>query len=246
MSLEDKKLNGWTTISEIAFDYKNQKGEPGMASFFRYANLIIRGITYLNFRNPTNVDHVELIPNALNIVDLPSDYVDYTKVAVKIKGRLMKLTPNENIDLPLDVDCGEPDRDVEESDSNIPDYTISNYGIRGAASGTYFKIDKQRNQLIIEGSLPVGNNVIHLDYITSGVSLTTNTVIPLQCREALVTWLAWKDIEYDRTFSLPEKKEREHQFGVACEELDNFDLRFTAEELLDEFYASSMQTPKRS
>ena len=64
------------------------------------------------------------------------------------------------------------------------------YGVHDSRTKVRYKIDHIRNRMTLKGELPVGEP-IYLEYISSGVKPTGDTVIPLIAEDCMLHGLAW-------------------------------------------------------
>jgi len=263
MSNADKKLSGYTNIAEIVYDYINETGNYTMKDFMRLSQIVIRGITKLNIRNLHRVEVADLEVNTeLYTTDLPDDYIDWVRLGLDYDGRLYPISHNPNLILPRGEDCGVEDRDVANINTNVittsttspvlylpfytsGTYTPAIYGLSGGWADMFFRIDDEYRRIILEGEMPVGHVNIRLEYISSGVSLTTQTVIPLQAKEVLIAWLRWRTSIDDPGTPFNKVLEFKNLYGTELAELDSIEYKLTLDQLRDAGYRSQKQGMKR-
>lgn len=258
MSNWDRKSSRFTSVREVVFDYMNETGGYEMSNFMRYSQIVIRYITQLNLHVLDNIEIAHLPVNTdLNSVDLPQDYISYTKVAINVNERLWTLTENRNINLPREnLECGEETRDTVAADSNltrrvyfVPSYSQGNYtptlyGRRGARNIGYFRIDKKFNSMYLEGDLTAYGNEIILEYVSSGIG-GADTVVPRQAHEVLISWLKWKVRDSDPLMNATQVRDAENQLGIEEDKLKDFEWQFTLDDYMDEWRSTLSQSIKR-
>jgi hypothetical protein len=117
------------------------------------------------------------------------------------------------------------------------------YGLGGGFNIAYFRIDKERRQMIVSGSVP--NDEIVLEYISTGVSKHSTTLIPYQALAALKAYIHWQRIEYDNNYGTGEKQRKQRLFDEECQALTSFECKITKDEFLDSCYRNFKQSAKR-
>lgn len=220
-----------------------------MIGYAKYMQILIDGLVQFNIQNPTNIEVASIPITTLNIINWPEDMTDYVLVGLVVNERIWSFTYNPNIALMTDFSCGTDTRSVTESNSNIyfmggnseGIYIPPTFGTGGGYNSNYFRIDKKRRLIIIEGELPSGNRNVYLQYLGTGIDLGGNTVIPRKIKPVLLAFLAWKDVEYLDSVSPYEKKERENQYGIELQKVTEADFRWSLQEYMDYYYMSSKQ-----
>ena len=144
----------------------------------------------------------------IRTVTLPPDYQNYTKLGVlNGVGELVPLKYNSNLTNVSDLI---PTRIADTQSANFVNYysfsspvffnfwngsSYSNlYGVSGAGLyGGGFKIDNANGVIILDSSF--GYTGLVLEYVATPDE-TQEYRVPVQFREAIISWLAWKDIEF--------------------------------------------------
>lgn len=151
----------------------------------------------------TNIKTVYLTVNEQNTAPFPKDYVNYISVSYEFQGRLVPLTFNRNIAMPVNQSCGEWERnsltDTNEdfkSGGNIIDPV--QYTTGGGFNSSYYRIDEANKQIIFLKQRVTGS-VFILDYKSSGLGVETQ--IPRDAIPALVNFVHWQLNIFDRTMS---------------------------------------------
>jgi hypothetical protein len=221
-------------------------------------NKVIRGFVDLNIWHvAVNNIRVEYLPvSGMNTVDLPDDYVNYRKIGIDVGGQIWTLTVNEDMSLPRGEKCGEDIRAVIDSNNPamfginygyyFPDHYRNGrfvggaYGIGGGFNRAYYRIDMERRQIVLMGSVPKGEIV--LEYISTGVSVNRQTVIPRQYLEVLIAWCVWKLTPRDQAA----KRERAKiDYMEEIEKVRFLEASMTVDEFRDAIYQSFYASPKR-
>ncbi len=254
MSLENTKTQGFVTIRYIVMSILNRLKEYSMRDYKYIAQLVIEGFTDLNmYHLSNNVEVQYLYMTAAKTVSVPTDFIDWIKVGITINGKIMALTKDDSIALPRKFEDG---KDVGNIDaSNINQYVVFTdhfrrgryvggmYGMRGGVNQAYYRYDAERRQFIFTGNIP--RSEIVLEYISSGVSLTSSTVIPRVAHQPLVYYFMWQRVEFDPRVSESVKARKQALYDQEVEKARYFTSAPTIEEYRDSLYKSIKQTAKR-
>jgi hypothetical protein len=217
---------GWITIDTVIKDYLDES-EQSNHKYFKCFNLAFRGMEQLGLDFFYNIKSVKLPVNPNQTVELPLDYVNYTKVGVfNDIGEVIPLTYNSKLTTFADLFPDRLDRVTDNtlynyySPQNAIFYNYYNgagYGnIYGLPSGSpfvgNFKIDAKNSLILLNDTFYY--KYIVLEYIASPTE-GEEYFIPVQFREALLAYIAWRDIANvpsSRKGSLGDKRDRRHEF----------------------------------
>lgn len=253
---------GAITIERIVayvLDELNKEGEWSEYAE-KVATKVIRGIMDLNIYTLSSTSVAYLRVNPDNTVDLPDDYIDYIKIGILYNNRIWTLTVADTIALPREELCGQDIRDALVTTG--PDNTVGAgrgyyfpvgayngvsmggmYGLTGGFNVAYYRIDRERNQIVLDGRIP--KCIVALEYQSAGIGLGTNTLIPAQAVECLVAFGVWRMKEGDSTISQSEKERAKNQYMEQLEKLRFFESACTIDEWKDAIYSSATLAPKR-
>jgi hypothetical protein len=255
MSLETPKVQGTTTINYVVMSVLNRLKDYSMRHYSFLEQICIEGYTELNLWYLDNIEVVYLRMSDAKTVDLPPDYVDYTKIGVPVAGKLRVLTNNQNILLPREFQDGEPVGNTDDAQTIGYDavYFIDHfrngqfvggmYGFPGANDQAFYRVDRESRTIVFSGSIPRGEVV--LEYISSGVNLSGTTVIPREAVPALRAYLQWILIENDSKVSASEKERKKNQFDEQVHALQFFQTSFTKDEYKRHVMKHTRQSIKR-
>lgn len=213
-------------IEQAVKSYCNELGDFNHDQYDRYLQIVIEGYTELNIQHIFTYQPVYLTVNEANLAKMPSDMIDYYLIGLVEEGKIWELTRNEQIAIPKSEVCG-----IEVSNSDLlsaidtPDTAV--YNSKGTWNIGKYKIDKKRRLIIFEGSM--AGQTIYMEYISSGVSLTGNTFVPVEILPMLKAYLNWVITERDKKISLGEKERSLRLFRRAeirwAERMNNFTLQ---------------------
>lgn len=248
------KTLGTTTINYVVMSVLNRLKDYSMRHYSFLEQICIEGYTDLNLWHLDNIEVVYLRMSDAKTVDLPPDYVDYLKIGVPMAGKLRVLTNHEKILFPREFGDGEPVGNADDDGGTQDALYFTNhfrngqfvaglYGLPGGIDQAWYRIDREERQIVFSGSIP--RSEVVLEYISSGVGLSTSTVIPREAVPALRAYLLWQLIENDSKVSATEKERKKAQYEEQLHALDFFQSAFTADEYKRHVLKHTRQSPKR-
>ena len=254
MSLTTPKTQGTTSINYVVMSVLNRLKDYSMRHYSFLEQIIIEGYSELNLWHLDNIEVVYLRMSEAKTVDLPADFVDWTKIGVPMAGKIRVLTNHKKILLPRTFEDGAPVGNTDDSGTYIDSVYFSShfrdgqfigglYGIPGGADSGFYRLDRETRTIIFSGSIPRAEIV--LEYISTGVKLQGTTVIPREAIPALRTYALWQLIENDPKVGATQKERKKEQYEEQLHALDYFQSAFTADEYRRHVYKHSKQTPKR-
>lgn len=219
----------WITLDSTIYDYINQ-AELSQNKYFKLFHLAFQCMEDLGIDFFYQIKSVKLPINSNKTVTLPSDYLNYTKLGVlNGVGELIPLKYNEKLTTFADLN---PNRIVDTQATNfINFYSFSSpifynfwngnnysnlYGVNGVGLyGGGFKIDNHNGVILLDSSF--GYNGLVLEYVASPQE-GEEYYIPMQFRQAIINWLAWKDIQFlppTRRGAIANVDRRRHEYFEA-------------------------------
>lgn len=196
----------WITLDEVIKEYLSQ-AELNMAHYRRIFNIAFRGLEDMSFNmfQQPKTTKLPVLPN--NTVRLPQDYINYIKIGVhNEKGELATLMRNDNLseynaELTSRLD---ENTDGEADLSNIRDFIYLNYDNNGAVYnlqgvGSFlvgageFTVNESLGLILLDNSFSY--DYVILEYLSSPRE-DESFKVPIQVKEALISWIAWKDVQY--------------------------------------------------
>lgn len=161
-----------------------------------------------------------------NTAELPNDYLDYTRVQVRVgqhvvplvEDNSLQLVPNYNSDFeiqPYSEGVAEPSANTSgyyTTGYASPYWWVVNWNSWGENTGRMFggvggysdtfKVNKARNEIKINENLCVGEVV--LEYISNGMDADSATHIDAYAQFAIEKFAMWQFKEHNRTYSVGE------------------------------------------
>jgi hypothetical protein len=256
MSVVDPKIAGLVTIRQVIMSVLNRLSTYDLKSYKRLVQIAIEGYTELALWHINSLEVVYLHMSAAKTVNLPSDFISYTKIGIPINGKLKVLTNKEQILLPRLFDTGEAvgntDGDDTEGISNaifFSDHFRGGafigglFGLPGSIDSAYYRVDYENRQIVFSGETP--RSEIVLEYVSSGLRANGSSLIPRETVPALRNYVLWQMVENDFRIAYNEKERRKREYEESVEALRSFVNSFTADEYKRMVYSTARQTPKR-
>lgn len=194
----------YITLDSIINDYINE-AQLSNHAYFRLWHIAYRGMENLGLDAFYQIKSVKLPVNSNLTVTLPADYLNWSKVGVlNDVGEIIPLNYNEKLTTFADLS---PTRLEQTEDFTLGtwqyQYTWYNYwngwmytNVYGVPSGQpfvgSFKVDMANGVILLNDQYSY--EYIMLEYVASPAP-NNDYYVPLQFREALVSWLRWKDIQ---------------------------------------------------
>lgn len=252
-------------LGDIVREWLIEKGEGQDNLYKRMYFIGTSGLRELHMDVNGLVKIVELTINDTDTVDLPSDYLQYSKVGLcGADGRIHSLGLDNNLCLnKIYDDCGTrlPHTQIEGGDGIIvsengvntpwtfaPGVFGEQGGMFGLGGGNnangYFRYDRASNQLLL-ANMRVPSTSIILEYI-SDLSATEDgdfIVHPFDI-QALKEWMSWRYIANNMNASLGEKVNRERMFYNARLKMNQRYNSATTQEWAEALRASNMASPR--
>jgi hypothetical protein len=234
------KTNGITTLQTIVYEVMNDLGKTQMHDFKRYLQWAIRGYKKLNMFHLNTVETFTSSVSEINTVNLPDDFINYTRIGY-VKGNVI-YTLSRNDDLLLTFSTVDGNEVVGESMKD--NQNILNAVWLAAPQQVFnigfYRLDRANNRIVLQGNL--SDFTIVVEYISSGISLNGQTYIPEIAREALIAYLHWQRV-LNGEGTLNEAMYRERLFTDAVDDIENFEWSCTPEEFLDVINSARTQLP---
>lgn len=244
----------WVSLDSVIYDYISE-AEISQNKYFRLFHLAFRCLDQLGIDFFYQIRTVKLVVNANKTVTLPEDFLSYTKLGIlNGVGELVPLKYNEKLTTYADLRA---ERIADTQASNFANYysfsspifynywngaTYENmYGLPGGymyAGG--FKIDAQNGVILLDSAF--GWSGLVLEY-TASPKEGQEYMIPVQFREAMIAWLAWKDIANISSRShmgLGDKRDRRHEYFEAR----RLGIRQFRPFYLDQAYIANLETSR--
>lgn len=215
----------YISLDSIITDYLVES-EQSQHKYFKLFHLAFRGMEQLGLDFFYQVKSVKLPINANLTVNIPADYLNWTKVGVLNGiGEIIPLYYNDKLTTYADLS---PDRLEKTQDNNLlsnewGQNTWCNYWNGGAYVNIYgvpsgapfagsFKVDTENGVILLNENFAF--EYLMLEYVSSPTE-GQDYYVPVQFREAMIAWLSWKDstgVPSRTHVSLGDKAAKRHDF----------------------------------
>jgi hypothetical protein len=215
----------WITLQEVVYQYIDQ-AQLTEGDFRRLWVAGVRGVEELGmdvYQMPKTVK-LTVLPN--KTVPLPTDYISYKRIGVfNSKGEIATLKHNPKLST---FGINSANRTEINTDDNsdlfrFKDLAYINYWDGGSYVNIFglghvlsnageFVVDEEQGVILLDNDYE--KDYIVLEYMSSP-SLDPDMKIPIQTREAVMSWISWKDIEFlptSRKVNMSEKQVRRREY----------------------------------
>lgn len=214
------------TLDSVIYEYIDETKQSNN-NYARLFNIAFRGMEQLGIDFFYAIRSKRLTVESNKTVVLPNDYLNYSKVGIlNSVGEVITLTYNQNLTTYADT---LPNRLALTQDFtlgsslNVTTPVFYNYyngsgytQAYGVPSGSpfvgTFKIDDDNGVILLGENF--GYDYIILEYLASPKE-GEDYRIPMQFRQALISWLSWKDVATlpsSRRGNLGDKRDRKNEF----------------------------------
>lgn len=217
----------WIPIDDPINAYLD-RSEQGIHKYAKCWHIAFDGMQQMGLDFFYQIKSVKLPINPNFTVDLPSDFLNWSKAGVlNDNGEIIPLNYNDKL-----TTYGQfsPDRLQKTQDNTLFNFFWGNtplwynfwtgnsfttlYGFpSGAPFVGSFKIDRTTGVILLNETYTY--DYLMLEYIASPPAEGDQFFIPMQFKEAFMWWIAWQDISMlpsSRRGNLGDKRERERQY----------------------------------
>jgi len=278
----DEKNQSVVTLDYIVRTVMADKKETSTHNYQQYLQFAALGIINLNLFKLDTINVKYLPVNKNMTVDLPCDFVEYNIIGICTRnGRIVTLGLDNSLCLPRKTDiCGNVLSSSEQSTGAVNgsssssqsevgfgfgylfvphfrggQYVGEQYGQGGGFAPGYFRIDKQRRQIVLDTRIcnvrtgvdtdPILLNEIVLEYKSSGVDPDGGGMVPIQALLSMRAWVHLQIAQNDPKMAESKIRRRLDTYDLEYFKLSKLMNSFTKSELNDVFYRSTKLSPKR-
>lgn len=232
---------GFINIDHVIKSYMNEINDATTANYNRFKQIVIEGYADLNIHHTTYIETYISEVNEDNQILLPMDYIDWIQVSLEVGGEFWSLKENPDLIVSGLDNCGGVV--VYDEHSNVPEIVGQQFARRSRNRLGEFNIDRVNKVIGFKGDFE-GKNVF-VEYTSTGINKSGSTWIPRELLTALKRYLDWIVTENDKTVNIQSKMRKEHLFGLALQQYDNFKNSIGADQLLAIIRSGYTQGVKR-
>ena len=232
-------------LEEIINELLVEEGKTSENEFLRYFKLGMNGLKELNFDVSGGVRTIELIVDSNTLtVDLPSDYVRYTKIGVYGNDGDIHPIGLRNQKSLISTVANNTSSNDDELNPSYFEYS-QEYGVGGGNNANgYFRVDSENSTIQFTSTLS-GKKII-IEYITSSLIHPTEgkVVVHQLMADALRGYIYWKSIHRKRGIDQGEKDLAKRDYYNEKRLARARMLSFTKQEALETTRRAFKQSPK--
>lgn len=206
------------TIDQVVQEAMNSYPELQLEDkqYDRFLAFVVRGIRHLRlYVTKDGKKIVKVTPNLINRVPFPVDMEEFIGLGVPVNGKIYWLTRNNEIVTTTTVSGIDESLDSDKGEGVVLETIQANTwaSVGGVNLQGYYTLDYEKEELVINANR---SSDLLLAYVSSGISNTDVSYIPSKYVEALIDWIAWKDIQKDRSVPETTKLSYKKSFDDSC------------------------------
>lgn len=196
----------WISLDECVTAYMDEAELSGH-KYFKIWHLAFRALTELGLDAFYQVKSIKIPVNSNLTAPLPADYLQYSKVGVlNQQGDIITMGVNNKLTVAFDLNPTRLEQTQDDTlvtqlnQGGVAWYNYWNgqgYGqVYGLPSGSpfigSFKIDSNNGVIVLSENFPY--EYVMLEYVASPSPNAGDYFLPIQFKEAVIAYIAWKDI----------------------------------------------------
>ncbi len=232
----------YESIQNVVRDFLSEKGDFTDVNYVRYLKMAMRGFANLNIHTLNSFRTTLLTLNTLNQAQLPSDYINWSRIGHVSDNKIVMLDINDDLCL---MDSETAESSAEESTINV---LFSGRSIPVIYSASYSSTIPScrvfRDEGIIQFSTTTPKTLV-MEYASNGINPDGATYVPYFVAEALVEYLHWRDRKNDKRYTRGEVMDAKMDYLEAERILLDIETLPTLQDIVSSFKSTWKQTPKR-
>lgn len=214
-----------TSLKSIVDDVliENSEGEGNFLRYLRFAERCTQFLSYYLF---DNVKSCKIVVDKTKLTaPFPMDMAKFSRLCVIVDGELKTLSLNPNLEINRDINCGEVEgsESVDDFGDDVHAY-IHNSGIPFIGD---YRMNERMGVFEFSSNIPYTDLI--LEYISTGLNQTGETLVPEVARETIMAWINWKRAKGN------ERQYKEVEFNNEYIKLRQLELP-PLHEMMDVFY----------
>ena len=202
--------------------------------------IAVECLSELNIYHSQQIREAYLDISPVNIANLPPDFIECATIppSVIIGNRIHPLSLDNNIPLDTAIDCGNetnPQPVGITAGSHYPYYRdidyAGQYGSHPTKNIGFYRIDKSARIIRLRGNIT--SDKLYLEYLSTGVSLDGETLIPRELMPVIRDYLLWQSIEHDPSHAANDKERKEQAYNNSMLKYHHWKSSFSIQEFLD-------------
>lgn len=218
---------GHIELKQLIENLLFESGEDDSHKYMMYKSHGIRALKEFHMDITREVKTVALVMDSIKSVELPSDYINWTKVGLQIGDKIKAFIPDNQIALNWsENNCGDKQvnasatdyyNSITETDLRYPvrfwnitskyndygEYAGGDYGYGAGPIRNGFRINDGR----IYFNSDVNTTVVYLEYISNGFNPSEQSLVPETCEDAIRMYIKWKEASFSSNKGGPAGRE---------------------------------------
>jgi hypothetical protein len=241
-NIQERDSNAFVPLDYVVRSFMNERQDFNLDNFEPYLQIIREGYMTLNIHRIRTIRPYYTTVSEANIAALPPDYIDYNRIGIIFDGKIWELGYNPDINLPRNEVCGVTVGNPDNL-SAIP----SPYWYEPTYGGGYnigkYRIDEERRVIIFDGDM--ASKEICIEYVSTGMSITSKTYVPRVVIPVLKAYLNWIIVERNEKKGIGQSMRAEQLYNRALIEFNVFKNKFTIQEFMDALRSGYTRGVKR-
>jgi hypothetical protein len=184
--------------------------------------------------------------NSLMQAPLPSDYMRYSKIALNYGGRLITLGLDVNMNIPTTMQATNFEQvNNDEASTNQGVFFINHtwrgtyypalFALGGGFNQAYYRIDPTNTFIQLSNGVDGGDVV--LEYLSTGIDVNSQTLVPPYYLEPMRNYIIWQLAEFEPQKYPVNSQNRERIYTESMAEAAMAQGN-TIDEILDAYYSA--------
>jgi hypothetical protein len=213
-------MQGYQTIDSIVRETCFELDDNGMHNYVKFLKWGLDCVQELRLDSLQEIKSVDLTTSSLATIPFPVDMVKWTKIGVREGDRVKVFTMNNSIAFGNPVECGQeqpnsayhPSYEINTEDERAALFgywfggyssgAIFGYG-QGVQGDGQFRVDLDKREFRF--SSQYANRDIILEYVSSGINPSGETLVEESARQAIIEYIHWLRKERSDKYSLSDK-----------------------------------------
>jgi hypothetical protein len=260
--ITDNKPKGVKSLKDVVKRVLFEDGETTMHKYALYKGFGVDFLRDYYIDGGKDVKSVVLDVDSVKRVQLPDDYIHYTKIGVRVGSNVRVFLSDDTLSTIWNQDDCENDTanpetpDWDRLKGHDYSYTGSWYFSNvingwGEHVGTRYGFGNERisdafsfykDHIILNGGTSADQ--IILEYISSDMVYGEDTCVPITAEEACKTYIRWKVVDVDRKTALNLKETYRQRFSNEWRKAIARKQKITTEDIMNVVRSHFMMAPK--
>ena len=199
------QIKGYSTINSIVSDVLiDLYGKVDPARKLQYTRWLVR--KYMDLKIHVIPDNkpikLAVVQDPYSVV-LPNDFLKFIAIGLPHNGRFYKFEEDRGMVKTTTEDCGNETQTQDERNLIAPDNHPYYHGYQ-------YTLNEPNNRILLKG-FPMLSEVILL-YVSTGIEIGEETIIPQKIAELLIAWLHLERTRFDSDSTVYDKQYAEKRY----------------------------------